>query len=81
MKCYVYRSTRRQDAYVFLPAEDAFDELPADLLRQLGRLEFALAVEITPERELARTDGATVLEAVNRQGFYLQMPREGWQTV
>lgn len=74
MKCLVYRSTRKADTYLFLDrqAEDA--ELPQDLRALVGPLEFALELELAPERRLARTDGATVLADIDRQGFHLQLP-------
>lgn len=80
MKCYVYRSARRSDAYVFLPSTDDFEALPEELMRQLGRLELAMELDLTPARKLAHADATTVLEALRQQGFYLQMPRHWWRS-
>lgn len=74
MQCFVYRSTRRADAYLFVPRADDFDDVPAALRERLGPLELAMELELTAERRLARIDGATVLEHLERDGFYLQMP-------
>ncbi|WP_018860878.1 MULTISPECIES: YcgL domain-containing protein [unclassified Thioalkalivibrio] len=74
MQCYVYRATRRADTYVYLPQKGDFSELPDGLSRALGRLEFALEFELTPERALAQEDPQKVLANLNEQGFHLQLP-------
>ncbi|MBS3800627.1 MAG: YcgL domain-containing protein [Thioalkalivibrio sp.] len=74
MRCYVYRATRRADTYVYLPEKDEFSELPEGLTRALGRLEFALEFELTPERTLAQEDPQRVLANLDEQGFHLQFP-------
>lgn len=74
MQCFVYRSTRRPDTYVFVPRADDFSDIPETLRGHLGRLELALELELTPERRLARTDGATVIAHMERDGFFLQLP-------
>lgn len=74
MQCFVYRSTRRPDTYVFVPRADDFTDIPDELMRYLGRLDLALELELTPGRRLARTDGRTVIEHIERDGFYVQLP-------
>jgi uncharacterized protein YcgL (UPF0745 family) len=74
MECYVYRSSRRPETYVYLPRRDDFAALPDGLLRALGRLEFALEFVLTPQRQLARVDPATVLANLEAQGFHIQLP-------
>lgn len=74
MQCFVYRSTRHVDTYLFVPRADEFEEVPADLREHLGRLVFAMELELTPERSLARTDGQQVMDCFAERGYYLQMP-------
>ncbi len=76
MHCYIYRSTTRQDTYLFLARADDFDAVPAALLERLGALELALELELTPERRLARTTGAEVIRHIETDGYYLQLPPE-----
>lgn len=78
MRCLVYRSTRRADTYVYLPREDAIEDLPEPLRMQLGRLEFALEFDLTPERSLARSDARAVLAQIEACGYYLQLPPAEW---
>ncbi|EHQ51862.1 hypothetical protein ECTPHS_04159 [Ectothiorhodospira sp. PHS-1] len=76
MPCYVYRSSRKQDTYLYLPAKDDFSSLPEALMRVFGAPVFALEFELTPERRLAREDAAQVMENLRSRGFHLQMPAE-----
>lgn len=74
MQCFVYRSSRKADTYVYLPRRDDFSDIPEELMRILGRLEFALEFELTPERKLAQEDPEQVLRSLQERGFHLQMP-------
>lgn len=74
MKCYVYRSRRRADAYLYLPRQDDFSEVPDALMRLFGAADLALEFELTPERRLAQADAVQVLGNLRGQGFHLQMP-------
>ncbi|HHJ12638.1 MAG TPA: YcgL domain-containing protein [Chromatiales bacterium] len=74
MQCFVYRSSRKADTYVYLPRRDDFSDIPEELMRILGRLEFALEFELTPERKLAQEDPVQVLRSLQERGFHLQMP-------
>lgn len=74
MNCLVYRSTAREGAYLFVRSAEDLDDVPEELLARLGRLEFALELELDPQRRLARTTGAQVMSQIEDQGFYLQLP-------
>jgi uncharacterized protein YcgL (UPF0745 family) len=76
MYCSIYRSTARQDTYLFVPHADDFEAVPAALLERLGGLELALELELSPERRLARTTGARVIHHIETDGYYLQLPPE-----
>ena len=72
--CFVYRSRRQADTYVYLAQSDAFEVLPEDLRRRLGALELAMTLSLHADRPLARARAPVVLEALARQGYYLQLP-------
>lgn len=70
----VYRSTRKQEMYLFVDAADDLDPVPEELMARFGRPVEALSLLLTAERGLARADAARVLECIESQGYYLQMP-------
>lgn len=78
MRCFVYRSTLRADTYVYLARAEAFEEIPEALRERLGRLEYALEFDLTPERRLARCDPRVVMAQLETCGYYLQLPPGEW---
>lgn len=70
----IYRCKNKDDAYIYV--EKGFDlkELPEALLKQTGKLEFSMTFVLTPDRKLAQTTAEKVLEALEKQNFYLQLP-------
>ena len=80
MNCYVYKGDRKDDHYLYLATEFQVDSPPADLpsaiLDLLGELSFVLEFELTEERALPQADAKHVLDSLNSQGFYLQMPKK-----
>jgi hypothetical protein len=74
MQCYVYRSPKRDDTYVYLRERDAFGLLPANIAATLGELQFVLEVALTPARKLAREDAAVVRANLAARGFHIQFP-------
>lgn len=74
MRCYVYKSLRKPDTFVYLGAREGFDVLPASLRSSLEPLAFVLELELTAGRVLARTTASEVLAHLAERGFHLQLP-------
>ena len=74
MQCFVYKSSRKADTYVYLRARDDFAALPASIKDTLGSLIFVMQFELTAQRKLARESAAVVLENLHDRGFHLQLP-------
>ena len=72
--CWVYRSPRKQEMYLYLAEEDAFDKVPDALLERFGQPILVIELELSPERKLAREDVNTVIANLRSQGFHLQLP-------
>jgi uncharacterized protein len=74
MQCFVYKSSRKADAYVYLRTRDDFAALPASISDALGVLTFVMQFELTPQRRLARENASAVIENLRERGFHLQLP-------
>jgi uncharacterized protein len=74
MKCAIYKSQRRANTYLFVQQENEFKLVPQALLSLLGRLEFVMTLELTPARALAQADSREVIQQLQEQGYYLQLP-------
>ncbi|HHJ39687.1 MAG: hypothetical protein AXA67_00780 [Methylothermaceae bacteria B42] len=74
MKCYVYRSRKQDEMYLFLKNKDDFSAVPPELMPHFVNPVFVFELELTPQRKLARADVTTVMQSLEDQGFYLQVP-------
>lgn len=70
----IFRSSRRAEMYLYVPRPARLDALPAGLLESFGEPQPVMDLLLTRERKLARADVGRVLDDIQRQGFYLQMP-------
>ena len=73
LTCYIYRSSRKADTYLYLLEKDDFSVVPAELLKTFGDAEFSFEFQLTPERSLAKEDPKQVLDNLKEQGFHLQL--------
>ncbi len=74
MMCFVYRSNKKADSYIYLNQKDDFEKIPEQLLQLFGTPEFALEFELAEDRKLALADAKQVIQSLSEQGYYLQMP-------
>ena len=74
MQCFVYRSSRKAETYVYLARRDEFGALPAPIRTALEPLQFVLELTLAPERKLARVDAALVRAALAERGWFVQHP-------
>ncbi len=74
MNCYIYRCSRKQDLYIYITEKDDFSCVPADIMRSLGIIEFALELELTADSKLARENASSVMKNLHAKGFHLQLP-------
>jgi uncharacterized protein YcgL (UPF0745 family) len=78
MNCVVFRCSRKQEMYLYVPQEQADEaalaRLPTALTQLTGRLEKVMELALTPERKLARANVQEVMQSLTEKGFYLQMP-------
>lgn len=79
MQCAIYKSRKKQDAYLYLANRDDFSRVPKPLLDMLGQPVHVMDLELTEERKLAREGSAEVLRNLRERGWHLQMPgQEEW---
>lgn len=74
MRCWIYKSSRKDELYLYVREKDDFDGLPPELMGLIGRPELVMDLELNPRRPLARVDVGRVMEALESRGFFLQMP-------
>jgi hypothetical protein len=74
LQCWVYRSARKEEMYLYLQQEDDFSCLPEELRTRFGKPVKVMPLSLNPQRKLAREDVNKVMENLRNRGFHLQMP-------
>ena len=73
MKTYIYRCSRKPDTYIYLAEEDVFSNVPHNIMKSLGIIEFALELDIRGDMKLAKEDPEMVLDNLKEHGFHIQL--------
>ena len=76
MNCFVYRSTKKADTYIYLLEKDGVSCLPAGLKKLLGVTEYVLELDLEKTQALANADIRQVISNLHAQGYYIQLPKE-----
>ena len=74
MQCFVYRSKKRLNTYLFLPEQGNFSDIPESLLKLFGEAEFSFDFKLYPERKLTLADAGEVMRNITENGYFLQLP-------
>ncbi|MEW8657479.1 MAG: YcgL domain-containing protein [Candidatus Thiodiazotropha endolucinida] len=74
LPCWIYRSPRKDEMYLYITREDDFSCVPEALLQRFGKPMRVMEITLTKQRTLAREDIRLVMANLISQGFHLQMP-------
>lgn len=74
MHCFIYKSLKKEDLYLYIDKKDDFSKVPEMLFNSFGKMAFVMDIELTPERKLAREDAGKVITSLKEKGFFVQMP-------
>ncbi len=74
--CTIYRSSRMEGMYLYVDLKEDLKRVPEALLERFGKPVLAMKMALEPTRKLARADINKVFQAIDDNGFYLQMPPE-----
>jgi len=72
--CYIYRSKKTAELYLFLAKEDDFDTVPAEVMKNFGMPEKAMELELSAQSKLARSKPEEVIRNLKERGFHIQLP-------
>ena len=74
MQCFIYKSLKKQDLYLYITKKGDFSAIPEDLFKSIGEPVFVMDLALNSEQTLARVDINTVRKTLKDQGFFVQMP-------
>lgn len=70
----IYRSPKEEGMYLYVKKEEGLSRVPDALLQRFGKPQQAMVLVLTPEKKLARASVEKVIESLETQGYYLQLP-------
>lgn len=74
MLCAVYKSSKKQDTYLYVPGRDDFSKVPEMLMQTFGTPIFLMIMPLKKDRPLAHVDINKLRSELTIKGFYLQLP-------
>ena len=79
INCEIYKGTKKDEMYLYVPAGQGLEAVPEVLLESFGELSLVMKIVLRSKQKLARVDVETVMEEIHNKGFYLQVPPSTWQ--
>ena len=74
MLCTIYKSLNKADTYLYIEKRDDFSKVPPSLLETFGKPAFVMLINFDKHPKLALADKQTVMNQLEKNGFYLQIP-------
>lgn len=74
MLCAIYKSLKQDGMYLYVEKRDQFDAVPDELRQMFGKPQFVMLFNLTGEKSLKRVDNREVLQKIQTQGYYFQIP-------
>lgn len=72
--CQVYRSSKKADMYLYVDKKHDLSRVSGALLALFGKPQAAMVLLLNKDRKLAVANIVEVMQQIEEQGFYLQMP-------
>jgi len=73
MLCSIYKSKKKEGAYLYIAKKDDFSQVPKELMEMFGVPHFVMVIKLE-RRKLAQVDVNKVVESIREDGFFLQLP-------
>jgi uncharacterized protein len=70
----VYKSSKKDEMYLYVPKADGLKHVPEALLQIFGRPLHVMDMPHKAGRELARVSSEKLRAEITEKGFYLQLP-------
>ncbi|EHQ9628675.1 YcgL domain-containing protein [Salmonella enterica] len=74
MFCVIYRSSKRDQTYLYVEKKDDFSRVPEALMKGFGQPQLAMMLPLDGCKKLVNAELEKVKQALSEQGYYLQLP-------
>jgi uncharacterized protein YcgL (UPF0745 family) len=76
MICKIFRSDSKPGTYLYLHEQTSLDDVPAELMKLIGRYTEVMELDLNEREKLAQVDIQKVKDDLKEKGFFLQIQRE-----
>jgi uncharacterized protein YcgL (UPF0745 family) len=73
MLCSIYKSSKKEGTYLYIPKKDDFSQVPDTLMQMFGKPTLVMVVKLEG-RTFAQVNIERVKESLENEGFFLQLP-------
>lgn len=73
MWCYIYRSSKKENSYLYIAKENDFSSVPEVLMTAFGKPIFAMKALLDDKRKFVVGTAQEIKNKINNDGFFLQM--------
>ncbi|MEF1171390.1 YcgL domain-containing protein [Vibrio sinaloensis] len=73
MLCAIYKSSKKEGTYLYIPKKDDFSQVPDTLMQMFGKPIMVMVIKLDG-RQLASVDIDKVKQSLEEEGFFLQLP-------
>ena len=72
--CTIYKGSGENELYLYVVRGDDLSGIPEELLSRMGELKEVMSLDLSAKKKLARVKVQTVLEEIENNGYFLQLP-------
>lgn len=72
----IYRSTKKENCYLYIEHEGDFSKVPESILSIFGMPVFAMKVLIDSKRRFVAASAEEIENRIKKDGFFLQMLKD-----
>ncbi|CAH8194520.1 YcgL domain-containing protein [Vibrio aestuarianus] len=73
MLCSIYKGSKKEGTYLYIPKKDDFSQVPDTLMQMFGKPTLVMVVKLEG-RTLAQVNIEKVKESLENEGYFLQLP-------
>jgi len=74
MLCVIYKSSKKDQTYLFVKKREDFSDVPPALMSTFGKPTLVTVLNLAGKDKLAMADINKVKSNLTGQGYYLQLP-------
>jgi len=74
MLCVIYKSSKKDQTYLFVKQREDFSDVPPALMSTFGKPTLVTVLNLAGKDKLAMADISKVKSNLTGQGYYLQLP-------